>query len=363
MFAALNDTEAAALVWMPAHTKESDVGQLCLGDGSKLTHFDRKGNHEADKLAKLAVEAHRVPTQVRDRIEALNSLVEKTARWVARATYIAGHQTVKPLRDTDASRAAAVAAGRLKTPLGRARRGRWLKRGTLRPAALGGHRLWWNDEAWVCKKCKRKSKTYTNIAPTRCNGSAVVRWEVSARAVAQQGVPDSGGHSRVVSGDILWCSTCGSYASTVARNLARPCPGRFQGCARGGLAGQLKVLKSGRHPVTLRALPPPVPVAKASSPDDYGDPQSDRLEAGVEKPLPRNSKPQVHAVTAAERRAAILQRVRAKESAGKLEVSPDGAAEVTATRRRIAGKRPGGVQLDADAGVLGAASKRHKFSS
>ena len=64
MFAALADTEAAAVVWMPAHTKEEDVGRLHLGDGTLLSESDRKGNEEADRLAKLAVEAHRVRSNV-----------------------------------------------------------------------------------------------------------------------------------------------------------------------------------------------------------------------------------------------------------------------------------------------------------
>ena len=50
MFAALGDTEAAAMVWMPAHTDEADVGWLYLGDGSKLTHLDRKGNNRPTDL-------------------------------------------------------------------------------------------------------------------------------------------------------------------------------------------------------------------------------------------------------------------------------------------------------------------------
>ena len=64
MLAALDDTEPDAVVWMPAHTKESDVGRLYLGNGSTLTQLDRKGNNEANRLAKLAVEAHRVSKQV-----------------------------------------------------------------------------------------------------------------------------------------------------------------------------------------------------------------------------------------------------------------------------------------------------------
>ena len=106
MFMALDGTDAAAMAWMPAHTKETDVGQVSLGDGSMLTAVDRMANNEADMLAKAAVEAHRVPKQVRTQIKKLDSLVEATARWVARATWAAGNQTVQPHRDTEASRAA-----------------------------------------------------------------------------------------------------------------------------------------------------------------------------------------------------------------------------------------------------------------
>ena len=37
-----------------------------------ITHFDRKGDGEADRLAKLAVEAHRVPKEVRDKTKELD---------------------------------------------------------------------------------------------------------------------------------------------------------------------------------------------------------------------------------------------------------------------------------------------------
>jgi hypothetical protein len=49
MFTALGDTEAAAMGWMPAHTKDTDVGRVFLGDGSNLTAVDRMANGEADK--------------------------------------------------------------------------------------------------------------------------------------------------------------------------------------------------------------------------------------------------------------------------------------------------------------------------
>ena len=43
---------------MPAHTAKQDVGIKLLSDGSKLTALDRRGNAEADRMAKHAVEEH-----------------------------------------------------------------------------------------------------------------------------------------------------------------------------------------------------------------------------------------------------------------------------------------------------------------
>ena len=114
MCVALDDTEVDAMVWMPAHTKESNVGQTVLGDGRPLTLFDRVGNEEADRLAKLGAKSHGVPEPIRRRIHDHNRLVEQAARWIARATWAAGHQTVRPLRDTESSIVAATAAARAR---------------------------------------------------------------------------------------------------------------------------------------------------------------------------------------------------------------------------------------------------------
>jgi hypothetical protein len=243
MFAALDDTEADAIVWMPAHTKETDVGRLCLGDGSYLTDLDRKGNDEADRLAKLAVEAHRVPKAVRDSIKERNGLVEKTARWVARATYAAGHQTVKPSRDTDASRPAALAAARLKMRSAGAKRS-----GCVKEALLG---------------CATKANT-TKECPSRAP-----RW------------PPRGGAHR--------------WRCRVKKKLKRPS-------------------------VDVRIF------------------------------LTLNLRPQVHAMTAAERRAALLERVRLKEAAQRAAAAavPDAASSF---RCRKTGDQPHGLAV----GLLGAA--------
>ena len=73
MFAELDDMEVDAMVWMPAHTKDSNVGH-------PLTHFDRVGNKEADRLAKLGANSHRAPEPIRRRIHDHIKLVEQAAR-------------------------------------------------------------------------------------------------------------------------------------------------------------------------------------------------------------------------------------------------------------------------------------------
>ena len=52
------------LIWMPAHTKQGDIGLLHLSDGSLLTKRDRKANDEADHLAKRGAQSHRLPKKV-----------------------------------------------------------------------------------------------------------------------------------------------------------------------------------------------------------------------------------------------------------------------------------------------------------
>ena len=57
-----NDPAAQVkLEWMPAHTAQWQVGKTRKGNGAKLTEGDRNGNEEADRLAKLGAQSHRVP--------------------------------------------------------------------------------------------------------------------------------------------------------------------------------------------------------------------------------------------------------------------------------------------------------------
>ena len=328
---------------MPAHTKDDDVGRLLLSDGSLLTEVDRLGNAEADRLAKLGAQSHRVPKAVRECIKEHHQLVERTARWIARATWAAGHQTVRPLRDTDASRAAAVAAARQRAQERGScdRRGRSSKVVELRPVALGGHSLRHGGVYWSCKRCKARSKQYSKLAPQVCTGSAMLRWAEKAQTLTGTGIGDGGGHSRVLSGDLVWCARCGAYAQSVAKGLSKPCPGRIQGAwRRGGLLGQLKVLQSGRHPKTFEQLPRPIPESMWRSADASDDPGGD--DVTLAQLLHTDLRPPQHPESSGERRTALFARIRAKEAASKVSGEssrPEDDRTGSETRRRIVAKR------------------------
>ena len=60
-----DDADQNAVVWMPAHTTEANVGVKKLSNGTALTAIDRKTNDRADEQAKLATQAVRAPAAIR----------------------------------------------------------------------------------------------------------------------------------------------------------------------------------------------------------------------------------------------------------------------------------------------------------
>ena len=95
IFAALDDQDAALvdIAWMPAHTAVTDVGVSTLSDGRTLTAHDRRGNEEADRLAKKAAAQHRVPEHIRRRMGVEMEIAKQLGRWIGQATAIAGDFT------------------------------------------------------------------------------------------------------------------------------------------------------------------------------------------------------------------------------------------------------------------------------
>ena len=85
----------------------------------------------------------------------------------------------------------------------------------------------------------------------KCGGSVATKWEtLAARAVADAN-KSSDGHTRVHSGDVVWCSTCGAYADKKAHGMQSTCEGApTRGIHYGGMWGQLRKLMRRVHPKT-----------------------------------------------------------------------------------------------------------------
>ncbi len=259
---AVATTQEANFVWMFAHTRPDEVGKVLKGNGVPITNIDWMGNDQADAHAKLAVEAHRVPLVVRKRLADWDREVMQLARWVGLATHLANHLPEYPYRDSVASRAMAQAAKlRRRGAVANGARRRRKKVVEQRPPALGGHDLQWAGGRWTCCACRRSTRHLGRMAPLQCSGSAVVRWADKAATLAEAGVTVGGGHCRQLSGDVMWCSACGAYASGVAKGLAKPCLGRVRGWNGGGRHQQLLALRNGRHPKTGQWIGAAVPEA------------------------------------------------------------------------------------------------------
>ena len=63
----------------------------------------------------------------------------------------------------------------------------------------------------------------------------------------------------MLSGDVIWCSTCGSYADLRVGGLTEACTGKHTGPWKGGgKRGQLNDLRKNRHPKNATPLPPAI---------------------------------------------------------------------------------------------------------
>ena len=78
IFHAIGDKKQAMdVVWMPAHTEESQIGKAKLGNGELITSADRKGNAMADAMAKDAAKEHRVPKHICTQEQELQQTLSK----------------------------------------------------------------------------------------------------------------------------------------------------------------------------------------------------------------------------------------------------------------------------------------------
>jgi hypothetical protein len=217
-----DDTDdAAALIWMPAHKGDADVGRSALSDGSTLTRVDLDTNAKADALAKVAARSRRAAPAARAAHVAGLVLTRRLARHVGRMTHAANHVGEPPLRGWQP-----VPVGATSSPPRR--------RLDDRPPNLGGHVLVPMDQGgWVCTICRRSAKYRANIASKKCQGNVLRRWARREAAWRSGGADAHTTHSLRMTGDIIWCASCAAYGTVRVVDLAAPC----KGPPRGGRSG------------------------------------------------------------------------------------------------------------------------------
>ena len=164
---------------MPSHVKPGGCGTIVRGDGFLLTEVDVEANAEADRLAKRGVEEHRAPLLTRREIKEHDDLTTANAMWIARATLTANNQDDDPKRDTEASKAKAAAAAAKRHSNYPANPG---QHPTYNPSTgkqcstrvrepnKGGHTLARRDGGWHCKSCRKRSMTWSKLAPPALHG-------------------------------------------------------------------------------------------------------------------------------------------------------------------------------------------------
>ena len=270
LFTAFDDTPVENIVWMPAHQDDGKAKVRTKSNGTPLTQQDIDANDLADRLAKRGIEDHRVPYRVRQEWLRCRETTMARAKWIARATYEANNLPAYPFSDSESSRKAAEEAKKKRArdiadgiipPKAAKTKGKKTT-ASARPPALGGHTLEEHsrssERAWRCTLCRQVSAAWNSFAPARCPGSAAVKWASKAVTAADKEANTGPGHQRVISGDIVWCRSCGCFADAMARGLAGPCRGKPGSANSGGRFAQLRRLRSGRHPVSRELLPPAI---------------------------------------------------------------------------------------------------------
>jgi hypothetical protein len=129
----------------------------------------------------------------------------------------------------------------------------------------------------------------------------------------------------MLTGSVLWCFRCGTYADKKAKGLKDSCKGKPpRQLHRGGMEGQLRKLRNGIRPKTGSCLPPAVELDPVILPIRVNaDEAEHRLPEGFYLYEPA-ARPAATAVTYAEglscsdRQAALRDRIRANELANSM---------------------------------------------
>ena len=154
---------------------------------------------------------------------------------------------------------------------------------------------------WQCVVCKTSSKYWDRIVGSMCKGSVAKEWAIKAQELAASGSALGCGHNFLLSGNVVWCATCGAFTDDGSvKALSRPCSGTHRrvdrkwdasrNYPRRRMVRQLHMLRDGRHPTTGAPLPPPVSIdpgedLPAGLAELYRSSQAGRLSAATEQDL------------------------------------------------------------------------------
>ena len=89
--------DSRCLVWVPAHTSPSSIGEVKRSDGARLTHVDWRANRLADGLAKLAARHSRLPPAVLKLLASALEAVKYSAKLLGRVTFASNNHLVHEL--------------------------------------------------------------------------------------------------------------------------------------------------------------------------------------------------------------------------------------------------------------------------
>ena len=232
--------------WMPAHRKEEEAASLRNSRGREVTVRDIRANEAVDKLAKEAVEEHRVPLLDRMRARTRESMVRLIAYSIGMAAVGANQASNKGGRDSQPCE-----EGKDRRREGRKER---TESRQQRPVQLGGHVLEKEMGGWRCVVCRQSSREWRSIAHKKCAGNAAEKWAVRVRDLVSEGRAEGtfgSGHTRFMSDGTIWCDKCGATATHHAVGLALPCRGRPK---PGGVEQNLRMLRRGVNPNTRRRV-------------------------------------------------------------------------------------------------------------
>lgn len=231
---------------MAAHKSAAHIGKLMLSNGELLSQHDVDANDMADGFAKKAVEEHRVSTYEVEKWKSDEEEAWHLAKWIGRAVNLACNVEAFPFKDNEASRMRANAAKTNRDKQRQQKKDRKTQESEAVEHLSGRHgpqkvmHVSGIRSGWRCMVCRRMSSTKAKLELQHCRGPVARKWEALAANVAVVAKKQGDGHTRVHSGEVIWCSTCGAYADKKAH----------KGVHYGGMCGQLRKLMRKIHPET-----------------------------------------------------------------------------------------------------------------